>query len=239
MTPTALHHFERIYVLNLKERTDRRQAIEEELQAIGLPVDGHKVRIFEAMRPSDPAGFPSIGARGCFLSHLNALKQARVDGVRSVLILEDDVMFSRQAVLSARLLPELADGHWDLAYPGHIEPAQQGVLRWITTTQPLQCAHCYGVHERALPIVIDYLESCLRRSVGHPDGGPMHFDGALSTLRQRMPQLTTILASRPLAVQRSSRSDIAGPSWLDKLPIGEMSTALRSIRNWLRRRAVY
>lgn len=234
-TTTVFHYFDRICVINLPERRDRREQVARELAAIGLPIDGDRVRFVQGIRPDDAGSFPSVGARGCYMSHLNALRQAKEDGVKNVLILEDDVMLNRTVLESGSLLPTLSGQAWHLAYPGHVESARRGPLRWVPTSRPLVCAHCYAVNSSALPRVIDYLESCMRRQPGDPKGGPMHFDGALTMLRQQQPGLTTIIASRALATQRSSRSDIAGPSWIDKLPFAEFATLARGARNWLRR----
>lgn len=46
-----------------------------------------------ACRPHDAGGFPSIGSRGCFLSHLAVLEDASAKGFERILIVEDDVDF--------------------------------------------------------------------------------------------------------------------------------------------------
>lgn len=237
-----LRGFDRIAIINLPERRDRRRAVTRELRRLGVAVDGDRVRFIAAIRPDDAGGFPSIGARGCYLSHLKVLAQARADGVRRLLVLEDDVMFTAGAghkpgalaALLADLMAGLGAGGWHLAYPGHTQPAMPGPLRWEPCHSPLVCAHCYAVQGAALDVLVPYLQACLARPPGHHDGGPMHVDGALSMLRQARPDLSTWQASRALAIQRSSRSDIIGPSWLDRFPGAQL---LRAWRNHWRRHA--
>jgi hypothetical protein len=234
-SPTAPHlfdAFDRICIINLPERLDRRKQVTRELQAQGQAPDGQRVRFFAAARPDSAGDFPSIGARGCFLSHLEVLRQARADGVHSLLVLEDDVMFKPELGQAVALGAELLSASWQIAYPGHTAPPLPGPLRWQASREPLVCAHCYAVHHSAFDRLIDFLEACLRRPAGHPAGGPMHYDGALSSLRKAQPGLITLLASRSLAGQRSSRSDIIGPSWLDRLP---MAAGVRALKNRLRR----
>lgn len=233
-TPQLLDTFDRICIINLPERADRRRAVTREIQRLGVAVDGKRVRFFAATRPAGPGDFPSTGARGCFLSHLQVLREARADGVRRLLVLEDDVMFSATMGRAGVLAETLNGDGWQLAYPGHAQPARPGPLRWMATDEPLVCAHCYAVHGHALDIVIDHLEACLARPVGHALGSPMHFDGALTLLRRQRPELITLLASTSLAGQRASRSDIIGPSWLDRLPV---ATLLRALKNGMRRLA--
>ncbi len=235
MTDPLLACFDRICIINLPERTDRRHAVSRELGGRGNPVDGQRVRFVDAVRPDSPGAFPSIGARGCFESHLKTLRQARADGVQRLLVLEDDVMFTPALRAAAPLAQSLRQCEWHIAYPGHSLPPAPGPLRWARSDAPLVCAHSYAVQASALPVLIDYLEACLGRPAGHPEGGPMHYDGALTRLRQARPDLVTLVASRSLAGQRSSRSDIIGPSWLDRTLGLHLAAAARRLRNGWRR----
>jgi hypothetical protein len=233
MTHPLFAVFDRICIINLPEREDRRREVRAELARFEVAVDGGRVRFIAGIRPDGPGEFPSTGARGCYLSHLKTLQQAQADGVRRLLVLEDDVMFTAAMRDAAPLAAALLDDGWQLAYPGHIQPPLDGPLRWVRTDAPLVCAHCYAVHANALPTLTAYLEACLARPAGDPAGGAMHYDGALTMLRQARPDLITLLASRSLAGQRSSRSDIIGPSWIDRLPFAGLARALRNA--WRRR----
>lgn len=235
MTSHLLQSFDRICIINLPERADRRRAVTRELQRQGLAVDGDRVRFVDGIRPDGPGDFPSTGARGCFLSHLRVLRQARADGARRLLVLEDDVMFTAALAQAAGLGAALAGDDWQLAYPGHAQPPLPGPLRWQRSDAPLVCAHCYAVQGDALPTLIDHLEACLTRPSGHPLGSPMHYDGALTVLRAARPDLVTLLASQSVAGQRSSRSDIIGPSWLDRWPWAGLAGGLRGAKNQWRR----
>jgi Mrp family chromosome partitioning ATPase/capsular polysaccharide biosynthesis protein len=232
---TLFAQFDRIFIINLPERKDRREAITRELRRQGLEVDGRRVCFFAANRPETPENFPSLGARGCYLSHLNVLRRARDEGVQRLLVLEDDVQFHRMPRDTSQLAQSLLETDWDIAYPGHTLKSQSGPQRWVRCHEPIVCAHCYAIQASALPTIIDHLETCLQRPSGHPLGGPMHYDGALSMLRMRRPDLITLVASQSMAGQRSSRSDIAGPSWLDRLPIWGGANLVRATRNQLRR----
>ena len=79
----------KIYVINLSTRPDRRKEAEKELARIDW-----RAEFFSAERPIDALGFPSIGARGCFESHLSVLKLGLAQG-EHLAILEDDLNFSR------------------------------------------------------------------------------------------------------------------------------------------------
>ena len=83
--------FAHIFIINLEHRADRRKEISKQLALINLNFDSPNVDLFKAIRPSDASGFESVGARGCFLSHLGVLRQAMSLG--NVLVLEDDLDF--------------------------------------------------------------------------------------------------------------------------------------------------
>jgi glycosyl transferase family 25 len=108
-----------IYVINLPDRTDRRQEMERQLTKIGVSFTSPQVTLFPAVRPTDRGEFPSIGSRGCFLSHLGVLRDAAERGFGLILLLEDDVDFTRHFLLRSPMLPAaLAD--CDIVYLGHL-----------------------------------------------------------------------------------------------------------------------
>ncbi|MDB0542240.1 glycosyltransferase family 25 protein [Ralstonia solanacearum] len=228
--------FDRICIINLPERRDRRRQVERELSRLGLRADGQRIRFVPGIRMTAASPFPSTGARGCYLSHLAVLRQALADGVGSVLVLEDDVSFAPalaqpQPDLSAALLA----GGWDFAYPGHTAPCPADVPRWQITQRPLVCAHCYAVSRDALGPLVAYLEACLMRPPGDPAGGPMHVDGALSMFRAQAPERITLICAPSLVRQRGSRSDIAGSRWFDRGLLRPLSASLRALRELGRR----
>jgi hypothetical protein len=234
--------FDHIVVINLPSRADRRQQMDKELARVGVPA--HVVYFFPAIRPEEDGGFPSTGARGAYLSHLAVLRQARNEGWHSVLVMEDDLqLHPRLPHVWPALAGALAQHHWGLAYLGHMgsdpvhAPPSGDTPYWQPTHLPQQCLHCYAVHERVFDDVIAYLEACLHRPAGHPDGGLMHVDGAMSMFRQRHPEVLTLLAQPSLGSQRPSRSDITHNRWYDRWPLTRALVDLaRQLKNgWQRR----
>jgi hypothetical protein len=231
-------YFDRTYVINLPERTDRRRGIEHELKKVGLALQPGKVEIFPAVRPSSAAGFPNIGHRGCFLSHYNVVKQARKEGLRNVLILEDDLAISPQLRPEAgSLVRQLEGSDWAFAYFGHVEKAEPGrpvslrphVGRLLTT-------HFLGINGTVFDALLRFLELVQQRPPGHPDGGPMSIDGAYSTFRSQHPGVLTLIAHPNLGWQRSSRSDLS-PRWFDSwLALRPILGAMRSVKVWVKGR---
>ncbi len=228
--------FDRGWVVNLADRRDRRREILAELNRAGLRLQAGRLELFKALRPPDAAGFPSIGARGCFMSHLSLLQQSVAAGARRVLVMEDDLCFAPQFGLMEEAVAErLGACEWDmvmLGYDGEIRPSSaggDGMLTPLEPDRPLQCTHFYAVHGRCIERLVAFLNEILLRPPGHPDGGPMHVDGAFNTFRRRHRDVVTLVADPPLGFQRPSASDVAGQAWFDRTPM------IRSLMGTLRR----
>lgn len=234
---TFLNCFDKVFVVNLPERTDRRKAIQSELEWIGAS-DRDKVEIFPAVKPTEPGGFPSIGARGCFMSHLEILRKARDAGMRRILIIEDDLMFNNSLKKYQQAVAQhMATDGYDIAYLGHmVESRNSGAMQFETYEKPLMQSHFIAFRGDAIPRLVAFFETMLQRPPGHPDGGPMHVDGAYSTFRAQNPDVVTHIAMPNLGFQRPSPSDIAGFRWFDKMAgLKELSALARRVRvRWMR-----
>jgi hypothetical protein len=197
-------------VINLPERTDRLREVTQQLQTLCMPFQPGKVELYRATRPTELAGFNSLGEHGCFRSHLEILRDACDRGVRSVLVMEDDCeVLPRNLERIAEVAAALEARSWGFAYLGHIVPnLTETPAGLIPYEGPLQTTHLYAVHASVLGAVVEYLEGCLRRPPGDPVGGPMPVDGAFTMFRAAHPEVITLIAQPSLARQRSSRSSI-------------------------------
>jgi hypothetical protein len=200
------------------------------------------VRIFEAVRPEAADGFPSIGARGCFFSHLGILREAVATGQDQILICEDDLDFSPNCLAQLpSLVASLKTADWSIFYGGYGDPplgtAIAPDLQRLNSYHGVSCSHFYAIRGRAIADLKDYLEAMLLRPSGDPQGGPMHYDGALSWFRKDHPHHITLAAAPPIGVQRSSRTDIHALRWFDRWPIvRSLASLLRRTRTrWVRK----
>lgn len=229
--------FDRIYAINLPQRKDRRRMIVHQLAKAGLPLTPNKIEIVPGIRPDDAAGFPSIGARGCFLSHLTTLKQAQKQQLNNVLIVEDDLEICKQFTMHQEILVEqLRTTDWGFVYFGHIEETKpKAEVALIQYSQPLITAHFYGVNGVIFERLISFLEQLQQRCAGHPDGGPMQIDGAYTTFRLQNPDVVTLIASPNLGTQQSSRSDNT-TQWFDQVPVlSQLASTYRAGKLLLKR----
>ena len=234
---TFLDSFDKIFVINLLERTDRRKAIQSELDWIGAS-DRGKIEIFPAVKPTELGGFPSIGARGCFMSHLEILRLARDHGMQRILSLEDDLMFNNALKKYQEAVAQhMAGEGYDIAYLGHmVESRNSGAMLFEKYDQALMQSHFIAFRGQVIARLVASFEAMLQRPAGHPDGGPMHVDGAYSTFRAQNPDVVTQIAMPNLGFQRPSPSDIAGFRWFDKLAgLKQLSAIARGFRVlWMR-----
>lgn len=231
MTEPALTRlFDRVVVINLPERADRRRGIDAELRKVGLSLEHPKVELFAAIRPAAAGGFPSIGAQGAFRSHLAVMERMVAQDWARVLVLEDDMAFSPGfAARLAGLVPVLQSRPWAMLY-GHAgaapPPADALGLIELPASINLIQLHFLGLGRAAATAAIPFLHAMLARPTGSPEGGPMHVDGALNWFRRAHPELTFLALDPPIAHQRASRSDIAEPRWFDRWPLLRNLTAL-------------
>jgi glycosyl transferase family 25 len=235
--------FERIYVINLPERKDRRTEIAAQLSRVGLDLSHPAVSLVEAERPEDAGDFPTIGARGCFASHLKVHARALEDGAARYLVLEDDADFcSDFPIRIGPFADALMQGGWGMVYgwaPGAYGvsggPGDAKIVD-IAPEEEFCLSHFIGFTREAGALALPYLRAIYERPFNHPDGGAMHVDGAYNWFRAAHPRLRVCAPRYTLAIQRPSRSDVQAQKWFDRLPVTRPAVdSLRRARKVLRR----
>lgn len=114
-----------VYCINLDLRTDKWNAVKQEIEDQGLhvnrvaAVNGWKDLTktdCKKLLASEKALKP--GQIGCFLSHLSVLKNAQMKGFERILVLEDDVSFIAPMKELSSYIDQLSetDPDWDLLY---------------------------------------------------------------------------------------------------------------------------
>lgn len=235
--------FDAVRIVNLPHRVDRRIEIGTQLERLGLDWSSAGVNIFRAKQPADAGDFPSIGARGCFLSHLAILQEAIEKSDEKILIIEDDLDFCKDVKSKMdTILRALEETDWSVFYGGYENLntsngryVSEGLLL-VEADLPIQTTHMVAFRGSAIRAAKDYLEAMLARPPGSPEGGPMHVDGAYSWFRRDHPEMKTVAAVPPLGFQRSSKSDIDTSKWYDRVPVVSVLIArARNAKNWLLR----
>lgn len=88
------------FFINLDSRPDRKQHVEGQLSALGIPAER-----FKAIKLKN-------GAIGCSMSHIKVLEMAKANNLPHVLIVEDDILFTKPDVFIEQLNLFLS-GHKD------------------------------------------------------------------------------------------------------------------------------
>ncbi|MEM6552392.1 MAG: glycosyltransferase family 25 protein [Planctomycetota bacterium] len=153
---THLDAFDRVVCINLDERTDRW----EQMQDTVAPLLGRAtLERFSAVKPNLAKAAVHNGRAGCLLSHRRVIEDALRDGLDSVLVFEDDVHFA--PACDHRLNTTLQTLHttpWSVFYLGFtpkapLLPAGPGLVQTFggTTT------HAIAYHRRGMPQMLQRL----------------------------------------------------------------------------------
>lgn len=214
---TIFPGFDRIRIINLPSRPDRRIEMLRELRRIGLEADP-RVQFVDGVLVEDKAPWRAPGEKGVFLAQLGIIKDAAAAG-ESVLILEDDVDFTTAVANWGR------SDDCDIAYGGYM-PADPNELQ----STDIIGAHCIGFSARAAEALAPFLTDLLNHE------SPPPIDGAYVWFRRQREGFRTEFAEPVAAVQRPSRSDITPAHPLDKVPLlkGPMNV-LRRLKRSLQR----
>ena len=136
ITPGGVYinkYFDNIYCLNLDKRTSKWLAVKKQLDRYGIIVER-----FSAAGPNDfvvknnfkklckvhpkmkerkkRALIDSIGAMGCLISHTRIIKDAKRNGYKKILILEDDIILAKNFLEKFNNISRLPP--WKLLYLG-------------------------------------------------------------------------------------------------------------------------
>jgi hypothetical protein len=158
-SPEVVTMFDRVVLVNLKRRPERLAAVREQLRAAQWPfVEPEVFAAVDGSLVPAPGGWGAGGgAWGCMQSHRQILERALMDGVRSLLILEDDLTLAPHfRERATRFLADVPQD-WDGLMIGGQHIVQAGAPRavapGIVRVVNCQRTHAYavrGAYMRAL-----------------------------------------------------------------------------------------
>lgn len=200
----TLRQIDAVYYINLNHRKDRKLSIESQLEVLG--VDKSKVQRISAIHNV------LNGHLGCAKSHIKALDQAINNQLENVLILEDDMMFSKNRLEVENYIEEffqIFEDQWDVFF------LAANVLNYESThsekikrvTQAL-CAHAYCVNRR----YFSTLKECFQSSVDEMGEEELFMDSQYKAIDRKWMDLQKVdrwyIGKYPLGHQGRSYSDI-------------------------------
>lgn len=228
---TVFDTYDRIRIINLVHRTDRRREMIEQLRKVGLENDP-RVQFFAAIAPEGTGIFSRRGYLGSFLSQHTVLKEAAEAG-ESVLILEDDCDFILPDALEYKMREET-----DVFYGGYLIASDPSDL----AGSDIIGAHFMGFSARAAKAADEYLTAFVKpdfppdpiaaAAPGYDHAFRPPIDGAYVWFRRAHPELVTVFAM--LSDQRASRTDIGDQRWFDLVPgLRELAGMARAVKRKL------
>jgi len=135
--------FDAIYCINLDRETGRWESVMRQFDRVGV---GRRVRRFAAFET------PANHHVGCALSHRAVVREAKAQGLRNVLVFEDDVILTTDALARLDTAVREIDGRaWNLLYLGgcrweHRFPMVEGCTG-LEQAGPVTCAHAVAYHQ--------------------------------------------------------------------------------------------
>jgi GR25 family glycosyltransferase involved in LPS biosynthesis len=198
--PESLSVIDRVYLVNLRKRPERLASFRALQESAGWRLP--EVRILEAI-DGDVVGVPSHfrqggGAWGCLRSHCSILERCLMDGVSSVLILEDDVEWFPDAWDRLARFLEVAPRDWSqLMLGGQHQQTPDKIADGVVRCKNTQRTHAYAIRGEAM-------KSLLRSWLG----SSVHIDWVMGGDWQRG---WPVYAPDPFIFgQRGGKSDISG-----------------------------
>ncbi len=186
MSATLTEFFEKIYVLNLSRRPDRRKRLNAHLDELGVLHVGQITWIEAVDGDTCPAPAYFRGgnhAWGCLQTHSRVVQDAALQGVESCLILEDDVIFhERSASILKRFLPAIPAG-WEQVYLGgqHLKEPQElyaGSPIWRGSN--VNRLHAYGLHKRIYKRFLQHIH----QAPDYIERGSWHLDHQIGLVHE-------------------------------------------------------
>jgi GR25 family glycosyltransferase involved in LPS biosynthesis len=160
--------FDQVYLINLKRRPDKLKLCHDLLDKLDI-----KFKLFEAIDFCDeiPEDYPikpmhgsflakyAPGAFGCYVSHMEVIKDAKKNNYNQILIFEDDVAaednFCSLFNQKVKDLPQ----DWKLFYlgaSGHTGVPKKKVTDHISQTFESFTTGSYGIHSSIYDTILEY-----------------------------------------------------------------------------------
>lgn len=152
-------YFDKIYYINMDKDVDRNQNILKELKKANIK---NYKRISGTIFEGEPEqklyrNFIKgekkyiMGHLGCRLSHLKAIRDAKENNYKKILILEDDIVFLEDPNKLLDLNANALNTQWDMLYfGGLVEPQFRNQI---------VCVHAYGVSARLYDDILNMMEA--------------------------------------------------------------------------------
>lgn len=193
----SLQDIQHAFYINLDERTDRKQFVENEMQLLGI-----NAQRFSAIKNLN-------GAIGCTLSHLKLLEMAIKNNYEHILIVEDDIQFLRPKLFQQQFnnFLKFHGNNWDvIIISGNNVPPYERIDDSCVKVKSCQTTTGYLVNGHYIRKLRNNIREGLENLIRHPD---QHYYYAVDKYWFRLQAIDNWYLIIPLTVvQREGYSDI-------------------------------
>ncbi len=176
--PVLDRYFERVVIISLVSRPDRRNRCAGHLQSLALTKNPVWFDAIDGKLHPPPRGWNAgPGGWGCHQSHLTVIHQAIQDRLSSVLILEDDVLFCPGTAGSLAAFLNAVPADWAQIYLGgqHLRPPRPASSPLVCTGHDVNRTHAYAVNGTNMESIAAFISQWSRRLRGLPHHIDHHF----------------------------------------------------------------
>jgi len=152
--------FKHTFFINLEERKDRLEHIENELKKIG--VIGERINAIKSIKQ---------GAIGCTLSHIQCIKTAKQRDYPYVCIMEDDIEFRNPELFQTQLkkFVENTEIQWDvLLLAANVVPPYQSVQDYCARVYNAQTTTGYIVKKEMYDVLLENFKESAKLQMQNP-----------------------------------------------------------------------
>lgn len=152
-------YFERIAVISLDKHGARRKRCLEGLSRGYSQSAAIHTAVVCAQSQVPKIWIAGAPAYGCYQSHLQVIESALKDGVKTLLVVEDDAIFQNDGGRLAEEFMEALPRDWEQVYLGgqHRWAPEQGQHPAIYHAKSVHRTHCYGLSRRGMRRVRQWL----------------------------------------------------------------------------------
>lgn len=149
------YDFDHYYCINLESRKDRKKECEEIFSSLKIPVtffnaiDGNMIKNVSTKI--------SIGNIGCCMSHYKLWEEIKNKNYENVLIMEDDIEFSDNAVSLFESFYTEVPSDWQLLYFGgnHCKEKLNFISKHVHKLKNTYTTHCYAVKQKTINYLLN------------------------------------------------------------------------------------
>ena len=161
--PRLRNHFDRIVVISLPERNDRRKRLVQNLEDCQLasPGDLTWLDAVEGRKATLPDWWKAgAGAWGCRFSQLQAIQEGQRDGLENILILEDDAVFHPRTREWLADIMEVLPADWGQLFLGgqHMQAPKKTCHPKLLEGCAITRTHAYAIHRPVFQTLIDLIQ---------------------------------------------------------------------------------